>query len=504
MYKICFLLLVCTVPVSGQMFNRPVPADVPVYEFVQYDSLDHGNYLTAPFNISAVSSNTPKPAMILDHNGYLLWYKLVDAPSLLDFKYFTTQNLFAFIEFQDPNDIRFTLLTADLQPYDIFTTVNGVMPDVHDFGISMDQTYLVSGIKDSIMDLSGYLFNGMQGSPQTNAIGFVVQEFSAAHELLFQWNSNDYIHPSLAYEQYGYSENAFDYAHGNAIFEDTDKGLLLSFRNMNAVYKINRNTGAIEWILGGKQSSFTFSNDAGFSGQHDVQRLPNGNISIFDNGNLGFPVPRSRAVEYELDTVNWVATKVWEYLYNPAFLSPAMGNHQTTAERQHLVNYGLNYRPNPSFVLTNDDGTLSSALFFQDSFMSYRSFLYDFTIDPEQRPTIQCQQQNGMVTLSAAAGFDQYAWSTGDNSTSIQVTQPGTYQVWANYGVGMLGSEPFVVVDVNNTCPSSGTLSPNPFGQQNITGYYDLLGRKITRPLKGSLCVVRYENGVSKIQMWVD
>jgi len=488
---------------NAQNFNRPVPAEVSPYEFIQYDTTFHGFYLTAPFPLGAAIAdslvNKPKTAMILDAQGYLLWYAPLFSQNLLDFKYHPAQQQYSWIHYKSAEDIRFTLLDANLQLTDSFTTVNGILPDLHEFRITSDQTYLLSGISDSIMDLSAYSFNGVPGSSQTHAIGFVVQEFDEAHQLLFQWNSNDHVHPTEAYENYGYSPAGFDYAHGNAITEHPDGSLLLSFRNTNAIYKVNRQNGQVEWILGGKSSSFTFPNDPGFSAQHDVQILPNGNITLFDNANMAAPPKISRAVEYSLDTMNWTANRVWEYKYTPGFLSPAMGNHQTTADRFHLINYGLNYRPNPSFVLTDDEGNLLSQLFFQDSLVSYRSFIFELPMQQIARPVVSCNQENGVLTLSAPAGYNRYEWSTGESGAAISIDQPGEYQVWVNYGAGMLGSAPFVVSDLANACQSSGTASPLLIENKTVTGYYDVLGRQIERPVKGNLYVIRYSNGTAKM-----
>lgn len=43
------------------------------------------------------------------------------------------------------------------------------------------------------------------------------------------------------------------------------------------------------WILGGRRNQFVFTNDLRFSRQHDIRRLANGNITLFDNGNDKFP-----------------------------------------------------------------------------------------------------------------------------------------------------------------------------------------------------------------------
>ena len=484
--------------------SRPVPNHVPSFIFTQHQPTSKDYYLTVPFkagiSITDTTGKYPKPLMLLDANGYLVWYKPVFTQNILNFKYLPEYDQYSWINYVNQHDIRYMIMDKHFQVLDSFTTTNGIRPDLHEFQVTKNQEYVLAGVYDTIMDLSNYQFNGQFGSSQTSVIGFAIQKFNAAHELLFEWKSLDYIHPTEAYDQYGYSADHFDYCHGNAIWEDTDGDYLVSFRNLNAVYKISSTSGEVVWILGGKSSTFSFTNDHGFSAQHDAVRLPNGNLSLFDNANMADPPKISRAVEYMLDTVNWTATNVWEYKHNPGFLSIAMGNHQTTEDRRHLINYGYNFRPDPSFVTTDDDGNLQTEFLFQDSFMSYRSFLFDIPFDQSKRPQINCEPGASFVTLSALNGYDHYEWSTGENTQSIQVNQTGVYQVWVNYGIGMIGSNPVFINNLEAGCDSSGTQSPPATGH-NIIAYFDLLGRKLDQPIKGLPYVVLFDNGQSKLQI---
>jgi hypothetical protein len=144
---------------------------------------------------------------------------------------------------------------------------------------------------------------------------------------VFQWRSWDHF-SILDGSVSGYvnlDSSLIDYVHGNAIELDMDGNLLLSSRHMNEITKIDRQTGEIIWRLGlnALNNQFTFVNDTrGFSHQHDIRRLANGNITLFDNGN--FLVPEySRAVEYALDEQAMTATLVWEYRNDPDAFSPA-------------------------------------------------------------------------------------------------------------------------------------------------------------------------------------
>ena len=100
-------------------------------------------------------------------------------------------------------------------------------------------------------------------------------------------------------------------------------------RDLGAVRKIDANTGATLWQLGGLHSDFTFIGDPldGFSAQHSVRVTANGNILVYDNGTRHSP-SETRAVEYALDLDRKTATLVWEYRHGSPIYTPYMGSVQ--------------------------------------------------------------------------------------------------------------------------------------------------------------------------------
>ena len=98
---------------------------------------------------------------------------------------------------------------------------------------------------------------------------------------------------------------------------------------MDEITKISRQSGEIIWRLGGLNNQFIFTNEnmdsdhttpTPFCYRHDIRRLDNGNITIYDNGNFKDP-NYSRAVEYQLDEDNMTATLIWEYRDTPDIFS---------------------------------------------------------------------------------------------------------------------------------------------------------------------------------------
>lgn len=502
--KHCLVLVLLLV--SGinyaQNVNRPVPGGFPPYEFVKYDTSFNGVYLSAPFFAKQVNP-FDNSMSIFDDDGFLLWYSTADAGTYTDFKYHENHNLYTVTNRTGASGF-FKVIDTNFLVIDSITPINGFTIDIHEFQMLDNGDYLISGKSDSIVDLSAYILDGSAGSDTTHIRGFTIQRFDpVTHNLLFQWNSNDHIDPIESYEvNYGYNIADFDYCHGNAVELDSDGNYLISFRHTNSIYKIDGVTGNVIWKLGGKNSSFVFTNDLGFSGQHDIRRLPNGNVSIFDNGNMSSS-QLSRAVEYVLDTIAWEATMVWEYFYNSTLFSKAMGNNHTTSDDFHLINYGRIFRPSPSFVLIDDNDDLISEMYYTDTVYSYRSFAYN---DPPSfnRPNVACENNSGLITLTADAGFDNYLWSNGGTAASIVVSDTGVYQVYVNKGIGMLGSEPVVIEDVNTFCISNSLLELDgmQLSDDEVEVIFDLLGRKVNYRINGQIYLVKYKSGKVSRVLW--
>lgn len=482
----------------GQNYNRPVPPNVFPYEFVENQNPGSGYFLTVPMHLGSFLNQHAfgyKP-MIIDHNGYVAWYATQSQPNSNDFKFYPQDQLYSITRAYNTH-AEYYILDTTFQVIDTVKNTNGIQPDSHEIIRLSNGNYVIGGALDSVMDLSAFTFNGNPGSSSSTVIAYIIQEFDASHNLVFQWNSLDHIHPTEWYENYPYFPNNFDYCHGNAIEEDSDGHLLVSFRHLNSVYKIDHSTGNVIWRLGGKSNDFTFINDNGFSGQHDVRRLPDGNLSLFDNANSSPPPRKSRGVEYRIDTANMTATLEWEYIHSPSFFSLAMGNHHVTNNTYHLINFGFVRRPNPSFILTNENEDVLSEFYFKDSVLIYRAYYYPENLNLF-RPQITCNNTGTSILLSAPFGYNSYVWSTGDTTQSITVNNPGIFQVWVNYGVGMAGSLPFEITDMN-VC-SANIIESNNQDELYLINVYDMLGRKIIEPEKGKFSIFQYSNGYAELK----
>lgn len=131
-----------------------------------------------------------------------------------------------------------------------------------------------------------------------------------------------------------------DFDHPNSLAFDLDGSLIVSYRDLGAILKIDPSTRSTLWQLGGTHNQFTFVNDPqnGFGGQHCVRVLPNGHLLVFDNGVTHSP-QFSRAVEYAIDPVRKTATMVWQYIASPPIFTEYTGSVQRLANGNTLIGW---------------------------------------------------------------------------------------------------------------------------------------------------------------------
>lgn len=334
---------------------------------------------------------------------------------------------------------------------------NGFDTDGHDLIHTADGYFHLAGIETRIMDLSAFTTsNGDPGDVDAEVEGNVIQRLDAQKNVVFEWKSLDHFQLQDSYTDYWNLAWRYDHSHYNSIELDTDGNYLVSFRNMNEVTKINATTGAIMWRLGGKHSDFTFVGDTvPFNGQHDARRLPNGHLTMFDNGRYSSN-PLARAIEYELDEVNMTATAVWQFAEPNGLFSNFMGSAQRLSNGNTLIDWAGAYplATNWSIAEVDAAGNLVMELDFEDqTFLTYRALKYELPFELN-RPAIACDQST--MTISAPDGYDYYEWSTGATTQSITVSTVGSYHVWVNRGNGYMSSEAFEITDLTNICGVNG------------------------------------------------
>ena len=308
-----------------------------------------------PFSIYVTELNNPSPgylAMDCYQPGNL---SLIDNSGLqVNIKNFNTLFPIKNIQLQ-PNGLltffsgqKFYVLDTSLAVIDSFKCERNYVTDYHEFILLSNGHAILLGQDTRIIDMSEVIEGGKKNA---TVVGNVIQELDENKNVVFEWNTFDHFKISDHIDSLDLKGYGFDLSHSNSIAFDLDSNLLLSSRFLDEITKIDRKTGEIIWRLGGskcKNNQFRFINDTiwgffGFSHQHSVSRLPNGNLLLFDNGNSR-QFPFSRAVEYQLNEIDKTATRVWQYRPFPDTYSIAMGNVQRLTNGNTVIGWGSNSR----------------------------------------------------------------------------------------------------------------------------------------------------------------
>lgn len=248
--------------------------------------------------------------------------------------------------------------------------VNGYSTDDHELQMLPDGSYFLIGMSSEVVDMTRFVANGSPGASVTEEI---IQGFTAAGELIFQFRAWDYFDIRDQAAFINLTGNGFDFPHMNAVDIDTDGNILLSSRSTSEITKINRDTGDIIWRMGGGHGQFTFVNDPlnGPRNQHAIRMTSTNHYTLFDNGNLHSPSV-SRGVEYVINTNNMTATLVWQYPPTPttSLYSVYMGNVQRLTNGNTLINWAIGSLPKLTEV--RPDGSKAFEMNWTDQWETYR------------------------------------------------------------------------------------------------------------------------------------
>jgi hypothetical protein len=331
------------------------------------------------YNISALATENDRFYSIMENDGTPFFAEQDNDRGLS----FTLQKS-GYLTFW--NNKNFFVMDSTYNVIDTIGCVNGYDADWHEFQLLESGHAFLIAWDVQIIDMSAIVPGGQE---YASVEGFVIQELDEDENLVFQWRSWDHFDITDAVDV-DFTTSYVSYTHGNALDVDSDGNILVSSRLMNEITKIDRTTGDIIWRLGGKNNEFTFVGDGGFCRQHDIRRISNGNITLFDNGNCHEP-QISKAKEYSLDETNKIATLVWEYEHPKQIHCETMGNVQRLSNGNTFINWGE--LPTsamdgsgdlwPAITEVKSDKTIVYELTFDTFFhMLYRSYRFEWDVEP--------------------------------------------------------------------------------------------------------------------------
>jgi len=390
-----------TVGFAAFQAGAALPPDFPAVTVTTYatNQVAPGYiFLTVTDNLVTNTGAVGYYSMILQNDGTVVWYQ-GSTNSVADLKVVSNGNLhngqlYHILSWTGGGDENHNLLDESYNPLETITTGNGYLPEMHDIEVEPNGNALVLSYYQSYMDLSKVASGAY---PNALVAGAAIQELDSSRNVIWQWRSWDhysfpvYYGIPLALGQMKLVYNpVVDSFHVNALTLDNDGNLLISNFQVD-VEKINRQTGAVMWRLGGWNNQFSFVGEnpqvamTHFSG-HNLTRLANGNIMIFCNADQT-ATHTSKVYEYKLDEVNKVATLVWSYTPPTPYYSWHAGSAQRLPNGNTFIGWGgANILPGiggttnlqvPACTEVNAAGQIVYQLMFNNPMIgSYRAFRY--------------------------------------------------------------------------------------------------------------------------------
>ncbi len=313
-------------------YVRCLPKDFPNYTFARYGPVSP-KYFTVN---NGLAPPDHRYGMIFNNRGVPVWWHRAVA-----------------------KDIRVladgTLLWSDAAPWgyevhrldgSLVRTLNGVgrTANDHDLRFLGNGDYLIGAyVPSDHVDTSAY-----GGSSDATVTNTELQQVSADGQLVWDWKSEDHISLdetgrwwpwAMRYQAVG----GYDILHWNSIEPDGDS-VIVSFRHLDAVYKIDKATGDIIWKLGGTPTpqSLTVVGDHHanlLGGQHDARLLPDGTLTVFDDRTM-LSDKRPRALRFRIDEQAGTATLLESITDSRVPVSQCCGSARRLPNGDWLVGWG--------------------------------------------------------------------------------------------------------------------------------------------------------------------
>jgi hypothetical protein len=299
-----------------------------------------------PGDLPAFVANGPAPSpgyvafaagaygMVIDNTGRVVWYRHFPDGVGLNFqpqvtgRYTVRPPLWEgspnapWLELDAMGNVVRTIRCAD-----------GLVSRFHDVLARPDGSYWLMCDETRTVNLAGA--GGVEDALVT---GTVFQHVSATGALLFEWSTFDHFE-LLDLPPGERSGQTVNWTHGNALDLDAEGHLLVSFRNLSEITRINTQTGQVLWRMGGTRNQFAITGTPTppFSRQHGVRAIAPGRLLLLDN----FHDPAfSRAEVYSYNSTTKSANLAGAFGATPPTLAGLGGTAQALPGDRLLVTFG--------------------------------------------------------------------------------------------------------------------------------------------------------------------
>jgi Arylsulfotransferase (ASST) len=388
--------------------------------------------------------------MILDQSGGLIWFKPMPAnTSATNLQVQEYEGKPVLTWWQGDVSVHGFGLGEDVIADDTYTDIahvragNGLQADLHEFQLTPQGTALITAYDPILCNLSS-----VGGSTDAGLTDSVLQEIDVKTGLvMYEWTAVDHVGIGESYEPASRATTAspYDYFHLNSISVNRNGSLLISSRNTWTVYDLNPGSGQIAWRLGGRHSSFKEGPGAGTAWQHDPRELPDGAISLFDNGASPTVHSESRGIVVTLNPQGDTATLTSRFTHTPPLVVESEGSVEALSNGNWFIGWGQE----PFFSELNPEGKVLFEAHFPVHERSYRDFSFEWTGTPAHPPAF--------AFLPGAGGGQATVYASWNGATLVSawrvVSGPSASSLTAVTQVSRTGFETAIPLPVGTPGP---------------------------------------------------
>jgi hypothetical protein len=396
---------------TTEYWVRCLPHDFPTMKWTSYPEAGGptpGYYLVGNFlEVDGVGAY----AVVLDGNGVPVWYaRQTGGSGVMDVDEVVDGSV-SFVPTYSPPRTPFEI--RELSPWKLQEVApDGEVVDEHELRRLPSGDYLVlSNPIVTGVDLTGLTLSvplpdgGLEPlGPDSNIEDCNVVQFHPNGDVVWKWTGTDHFDPAKDSTFRGIIGGAtgpdggvvIDAFHCNSIDVDPANGnLLVSSRNMDSVFYVDRSTSAVLWKMGGQAASkdhATFVPVADpFYRQHDARLAAGwsatcnggtGQVSVFDDHS--FETGVSRAVIYDVvvgasdggtsacsDGGEAGATVAWQW--KGKVTATATGSFRVLPDGSRVIGWGLSSSPSPTFSEVTADGRVQIEFTLTGGNTTYRA-----------------------------------------------------------------------------------------------------------------------------------
>jgi arylsulfate sulfotransferase len=310
---------------SQQTISKKYPLETKaIYQATPYFTLDHldssfAGEIEGKYFLTQILTE-PGSAVIINHKGDIVWYQPFQKG--VKVSHWTPEKTVMCIV--GPEKVQSSggdeIVELDLAG-NVLThlqTGKGDMDKMVHHEVRTDKN---GNIYALTFDKKVFDLSSVGGARQDTVKGDGIVIFSRQGKKLWEWTMLDHLDP-LSDPQI--MKNKKDWVHANSVFREEDGNFLISFRDLNQVWKVDFKTGDVLWKLGEK-GDFPLADNELFAAQHYAHINARGELMTLDNGvKKGI----SRALSFKLNASGKKAKKEIDIPLAREYYSTAKGNAQ--------------------------------------------------------------------------------------------------------------------------------------------------------------------------------